>query len=431
MERKLEKNNTMYEPKGIKKLFHQTRRFLAQKYLSGKRAVQIGITGSQGKTNTTYVITSLLQELGKTVVTDTNLDTIYNVPITAFKVTGDTKYVVWELGIDRPGEMSSHLEIAKPSIGIMTGISAVHTDKEHMGSLENLIVEKRKLIEALPVSGYALLNWDDENVAGMAPFTKATVLKFGTKSECDVWVEPDSVHSTLHGIAFTLHDKGQTLDITSGLIGFHHIYNIMAAYLVFKLVSNGEVDHFQKIVAGLKPLPGRMSVEEGPRKTVLLNDALRANPTSTRFGLQTLETLQEVTGKKIAILAEMGELDKTEEEHTKLGTFIGTTKLDYIVCIGPLQKYVYKAAIKSGFPSDRAFWVPDVFEAANVLQPIVQANDVLYMKGSLLRHVERVLLLLNGTEVSCTVVSCPFYRHCSQCEYLKIGYQNVHLAKKH
>lgn len=418
-----------YEPTGIKKLFHQTRRYLARTHLASKKAVQIGITGSQGKTNTTYVITSVLQAVGPTVVTDTNLDTIYNVPITAFKVSSATEYVVWELGIDRPGEMTRHLEIAKPSIGIVTGISAVHTDKEHMGSLENLIAEKRKLIEALPENGYALLNWDDPNVAKMAPYTKATVLKFGTTPNCDVWVDLDSVHSTLKGISCVLHHGEKEIPVSSGLVGIHHIYNIMAAYLVFSLVTKADSTLFTETVQKLVPLQGRMSVEEGPKGTTLLNDALRANPTSTRFGLQTLAALKESTGKKIAILAEMGELDKTEEEHTKLGAYIATLELDYVICIGPLQQYVYEAALHNGFSTQKIFWVPDVFEAAKILQPLVQKEDIIYMKGSLLRHVERVLLLLNGTNVNCTVVSCPFYRHCTQCEYLEVGYQNVRTTK--
>lgn len=421
-----------YQPNRLKQIFHNTRRFLAKHHLSSKKAIQIGITGSQGKTNTTYVVTSVLEALGETVVTDTNLDTTYNVPITGLKVKNTTRYLVWELGIDRPGEMSSHLEIAKPQIGVITGISPVHTDAEHMGSLKRLIEEKRKLIEALPEHGYAILNWDDENVRAMAPFTKAKVMKFGTSTDCDVWVDPNTIVSSLKGISFEIHDGKITIPIQSGLIGLQHMYNIMAAYLIFKLVSTDNVSLFQKAVKKLIPLKGRMSIEAGPRKTTILNDALRANPTSTRFGLRTLVSLQEGSSKKIAVLAEMGEIDKTEEEHTKLGQFISTLQLDCVVCIGPLQKYVYEAAVKEGFKKDNIFWVADVFEAARVLNPIVKENDILYMKGSLLRHVERVLLLLQGEEVKCTVTVCPFYRHCSNCEYLHIGYQNVsHQGEAH
>lgn len=391
----------LYKPSLIKQVFHTARRFIAKRHLSSKKAIQIAITGSQGKTNTTYIITSILSKLGETVVTDTSLDTIYNVPITALKVKNSTKYLIWELGIDRPNEMSYHLEIARPFIGVITGISAVHTDAEHLGSLENLIAEKRKLIEAVPTGGFSVLNWDDPNVAGMAPYTKGTILKFGSnKDTCDVWVDAQEVISTLEGITFTLHDTKDNKDIlvTSGMIGLQHRYNIMTAYLIYKIVisdnkplTDEQISTFKEIVAELKPLPGRMSVEKGPRNSVLINDALRANPTSTRFGLQTLAGLQTGTHKKLAVLAEMGELSKAEEEHTKLGEFIATIPVDFVICIGPLQKYTFEAAKKSGFPVQNIFWANDVQEAAKIIIPLVAEGDVLYLKGSLHKHVERVL----------------------------------------
>lgn len=420
-----------YHPTGVKKLFHDSRRFLARQNLKFTKALQIGITGSQGKTNTTYVITSILERLGETIVTDTNLDTTFNVPITALKVKPTTPFVVWELGIDRPGEMAYHLQIAHPKIGIITGISPVHTDKEHMGSLETLIQEKRKLIEVLPHNGFALLNWDDSNVKEMAPFTKAQILSFGTTDECTVWVDRSTIVTTLKGTDFTIHDGDRAIDVHTPLIGLHHVYNIMAGYLVYKLsvapettLSDQQISFFQKVMEELKPLTGRMSLEKGPRKTILLNDALRANPTSTKFGLDTLIAINEPGRKKIAVLAEMGELDKTDEEHRALGDFVGSLPLDYLVCIGPLQRHVYEAALRKGFSAQRAFWVQDVFEAATVLQPLLEENDILYLKGSLLRHVERVLLLLQGDHVGCTVVSCPFYHHCPECKYLHSGYQH-------
>jgi UDP-N-acetylmuramoyl-tripeptide--D-alanyl-D-alanine ligase len=422
----------VYKATGIKKIFHDTRRFLAKRNLSTKKVLQIGITGSQGKTNTTYVITSILEKLGETIVTDTNLDTTFNVPITGLKVKHSTEYLVWELGIDHPGEMAHHLEIAHPKVGIMTGISPVHTDKEHMGSLNTLIQEKRKLLEFLPQNGFALMNWDDENVRGMAPYVKAQILTFGTSEDCSVWVDKKSISTALAGTSMDLHDGETVIPVRTPLIGIHHIYNIMAGYLTFKValtqgapLNQDQIKLFQEAVSTLLPLTGRMSAERGPRDSIFLNDALRANPTSTRFGLQTLVSLQEQGVRKVAVLAEMGEIVNTEEEHTKLGEYIATLLLDYLVCIGPLQKFVYEAAHHKGFSTERAFWVPDVFEAAKVLDPIVQKSDILYIKGSLLRHVERVLLLLEGEKVGCTVVSCPFYHHCPECKYLHSGYQNV------
>ena len=83
-----------YQPTGIKKIFHDSRRFLAKIWISLIPGIQIGITGSHGKTNTTLIVSKLLDGFGQTVATDINLDTVYNVPITALKIAPWTKYIV-------------------------------------------------------------------------------------------------------------------------------------------------------------------------------------------------------------------------------------------------------------------------------------------------------------------------------------------------
>jgi len=329
-----------------------------------------------------------------------------------------TKYAVFELGIDKLGEMDTHLQIVKPTITIVTGISPVHTDAEHLGSFENLIKEKQKLIEALPKNGIAILNWDDESVKAMAFHTQAKVLWFGTDpTHCDVWC--DETKLSLVGTETKFHDGEQSFTVQTGLIGKQHVYNIMVGYLVSKIIDLDRSD-FLQVIQNLRPLTGRMSVESGPLGTTILNDSLRANPTSTAFGLNTLSEIPHDKGRKIAVLAEMGELEKPEEEHRKIGGLVARLKIDYLISIGPMQKFVAEEAIKNGMNRDMVFSVTDVFEAADVLKKIVKENDLIYLKGSLLRHVERVLLILEGKKVGCHTVVCHFYHHCSQCPQINL-----------
>ncbi len=405
-------NHMIYNPPFYKKLFHFTRRMLAEYWLSMMPALQIGITGSQGKTNTTRVLSKLLSSVAPTIVTDVNLDTIYNVPITALKVRPSTKFAVFELGVDHPGEMDFHLQIVKPKIGVVTGISPVHTDKEHFGSIENLIKEKRKLIEALPEDGYAILNYDDENVRQMASRTKAKVLWYGTDPKhCEVWSDPKSVRLSLEGTSFTMFhdlqrdsssevnvDKKTTseVEIRTKLIGKHHVYTILSSLLTCltatKLADmNAPINQLIRALAAIEPLLGRMSVEKGPMSTIILNDALRANPTSTAVGLQTLSELEYKEGKKIAILAEMGELQHPEVEHKKIGQLLKTLNIDYVIGIGPMQRYVVEES-----QSKQAFFAKDVYEATETLKKFIKKGDLIYLKGSLYRHVERVLQILEG-----------------------------------
>lgn len=393
-----------YQPPFYKQLFHSSRRTLAKYWLSFMPALQIAITGSQGKTNTSRVITEILSLIGPTVRTDTNLDTIYNVPITALKVNPWTKFAVFELGIDHPNEMDLHLQIVKPKIGIITGISPVHTDKEHLGSLENLIKEKRKLIEALPRSGFAILNYDDKNVRDMGTSTKAKILWYGTeRTNCDVWVDSESVHLSLSGTEFKLSSANtkEPITIRTGLIGKHHIYTIMSALLVFQAAqtfvnTNVSINQLIETFKDLKPLEGRMSVEPGPLETMILSDSLRANPSSTAAGLETLSQIEYTGGKKIAILAEMGELQNPKEEHIKIGKLLGDLNVDIIIGIGPMQKFVIEEALHCGLSKNNVFFAQDVYNAANFLKKVLHKGDLIYLKGSLYRHVERVLMILEG-----------------------------------
>mgnify|MGYP001603281232 CR=1 FL=1 len=75
--------------------FHTSRRVLAKLWLQSHKKTQvIGVTGSFGKTNTVAAINAVLAEKYKTLTTDINLDTIYNIPITILKLTNQEKLLL-------------------------------------------------------------------------------------------------------------------------------------------------------------------------------------------------------------------------------------------------------------------------------------------------------------------------------------------------
>lgn len=409
-----------YNPPLHKKIFHKIRRELAKFWLIDKKALQIGITGSQGKTNTTHILYQVLKSVGETCATDTNMDTIYNVPVTALRVRSNTKFIVWELGIDSTYEMDRHLEIAKPSIGIVTGVSAVHADEQHLGSFENVIKEKRKLVESLPADGFAILNWDDENVRKMAEFTKARVLYFGSDEKyCNIITAKSEL--TLGGSKYFMKSKELgSIECSTGLIGDHHKFNMMACLLVFEILKI-PLTKTLEIISKLKPLEGRMSIEKRMRDTIWINDSLRANPVSTKAGLRTLSQIQHTKGRKIAVLNEMGELENPENEHVQIGEYLSELNIDLLVCIGPLQRFTADTALKKGMKN--VYYVENVVEAAKLLKKILKCGDLVYLKGSLLRHSERILLYLDNQNVGCDISLCPFYRHCRDCEFLEDSYK--------
>lgn len=386
----------------IKAIYHNLERDRAKRKLAHyPNLTVIGITGSYGKTNTTVAVTEMLALKYKTLATDINLDTIYNVPKTVLQLKDHEKLVL-ELGVDHKGEMWKHLEIAKPQIAVLTGIAPVHADSEHLGSLEGIVEEKGHLLEVLPPDGWAIMNWDDPNVRNMINKTKAGVIRYGLdKSHCNLWVE--NIKVGFEGTKFNLHVQGLDLDlaeseteISTPLLGRQHAYTILAAAAV-ALTQGLTLAEIAKGAEKLEPLEGRLNIEKGPMGTVLINDSRRANVTSTIAGLQTLADLP---GKrKIAILGQMGEMGKYEElGHRQVGVKVAEVKPDYTICVGEATKYIKAEAVKE-MPDERVLYCEDVFAAAVVLKGILQPGDLVYLKGSLLKHLERIILLLEGKHV--------------------------------
>lgn len=375
----------------------------------------VGITGSYGKTNTTVAVAKVLSKKYSTIQTDLNLDTIYNLPITLLKIKPWTEGLVLEMGVDHPGEMDFHLRLVRPEVGILTGITPVHSDEEHLGSIENIIKEKGKLLESLPRDGLAVLNFDDQNVRKMAKKSKAPVLFYGTdKKNCHLWANEIKVN--FEGLKFVLNIGKNKYVVKTGLIGKHHIYTCMAGWAVGNYFKIPPEKIFQALQE-LQPLKGRLNLEEGPANTILLNDAKRANPVSTIAGLETLNELN--AKRKIAILGEMGELgDFSEKGHRIVGEKIAKTKIDFLIGVGPLTKFIIEEAVKNGFHSNKCFWAKNVYEAANFLKNNIHEGDLLYLKGSLLRHLERIVMILNGKKVNCFLVSCHNYNQCDSCPNL-------------
>lgn len=397
--------------------FHQARRFLAKAWLKVFPNLKIvGITGSYGKTNTTRAIAQVLSQRYKTFRTDLDLDTIYNLPVTILKLRLGHQVLVLEYGVDNVGEMDFHLSLVRPQIGVLTGISPVHSDPELLGSLEGIIAEKGKLLKTLPDDGWAILNHDDEQVREMAKQTSAKLIWYGKSLKCDYWA--DQIKIDLSGTSFTLHHGKKQKKIKFGLVGKHFVHSSLAAAAVGQIYGMG-LNQIAKQLEKLTPLPGRMSVEKGPSGTILLNDSLRANPASTMAGLETLSQLP-CQGRKVAVLGEMGELGKyAKGEHRKVGKKVASLKIDFLVAIGPLQKLTAREAIKAGMAKNRVFPVKDVFEAAQSLKKILKKGDIFYLKASLLRHVERVIFLLEGKKVDCHQISCHEYENCQSCPRLR------------
>ncbi|MEA3018513.1 MAG: UDP-N-acetylmuramoyl-tripeptide--D-alanyl-D-alanine ligase [Actinomycetota bacterium] len=265
----------------------------------------VGITGSVGKTTVKDLTHSILVARYVTAASERSFNNELGVPLTLANARDDAEAIVVEMGARGPGHIALLCDIARPTVGVVTAVGAVHT--EVFGTVDDVARGKRELVEALPAIGTAVLNADDARVAAMRDRTDATVVTFGVDASADVTAEDVRLDDELRS-SFTLASPWGSVDVRLGVRGVHQIANALAASAA-ALACGVELDH---VVAGLADAvlsPWRMEVDRAPSGALIINDAYNANPLSVAAALRSLAVLDAT--RRIAFLGTMAELGAT------------------------------------------------------------------------------------------------------------------------
>src|SRR5450631_991935 len=200
------------------------------------KAVVIGVTGSSGKTSTKDLLWSVLQRHGETVANIGSLNSEVGVPLTICRITSTTTYLVLEMGSRGTGHIDYLTRIAQPQIGVVLNVGTAHVGE--FGSREAIGRAKAELVQALPATGFAVLNADDPTVWGMASQTRAHVIGVGESDRANV--RALDVRLDRQGRAsFTLAAAPGTAAVALGLYGEHHVGNALAVAAVALTVGMG------------------------------------------------------------------------------------------------------------------------------------------------------------------------------------------------
>ncbi|WP_176231253.1 glutamate ligase domain-containing protein [Candidatus Hakubella thermalkaliphila] len=123
----------------------------------------------------------------------------------------------------------------------------------------------------------------------------------------------------------------------------------------------------------------------------IINDAYNANPMSMKAALKTLSHMGK-RARTIALLGDMLELgEKTVYYHREIGREVVEQKIDFLIAMGELSKYIYEAALEAGLEQKRALLVDSLEDAAKEIKKILSSGDVLLIKASRAIGLERVL----------------------------------------
>lgn len=350
----------------------------------------IGITGSVGKSSTKELTANVLSKRLVTLKNPGNLNNEIGMPLSLLKLTQEHEVAVLEMGFYIPGEIKLLCEIARPQIGIVTNIGTVHA--ERAGSIEAIAEGKSELVQALPPApeGVAILNYDDERVLAMATKTSARVFTYGLCPQADLWA--DQVESMgLEGIRCRIHNQDESFYVTAPLIGRHSVYTMLrSAAAALSLGFSWDWIFYALKTSNLQL---RIATTKTASGALLIDDTYNASPDST---LAALNLLDDLTGRKVAVLGDMLELGQYEEDgHQRVGIRAAQVA-DEIVLVGQRSLQTQAAALESGFSADKIHWFADQNSAALYLQETLKEKDIALIKGS---HAMRMDLIVASLEV--------------------------------
>ncbi|MCF8447028.1 MAG: UDP-N-acetylmuramoyl-tripeptide--D-alanyl-D-alanine ligase, partial [Bacteroidia bacterium] len=337
----------------------------------------IAIVGSNGKTTTKELITSVLQTKYNLLSTPGNFNNHIGLPLTLLMLKKEHQIAVIEMGANHVNENAFLCEIAVPSHGLVTNNGKDHL--EGFGSMEGVIKSNAELFEYLEKhQGIAFVNCHDEVLMDKSKNIKTRVLYGNSEqektSELETFIKANYFQPTIN---FQL----QGLDINSPLSGDYNFDNILAAISI-GLHFGLNQDEIKRGIESYSPKNLRSQLIEKESNRIFL-DAYNANPSSMEASIRNFMAMPGEN--KVLILGDMFELGNfEEEEHQNMVQFCMNQNVKQAILVG-------KAFNKTQTNYQKFETTPEVIEFLKS-NPI--ANSFVFLKGSRGMKIESLVDVL-------------------------------------
>jgi len=286
----------------------------------------VGITGSVGKTSTKDFVAAALSSELIVSANERSFNNDQGLPVTLLNAADNAQALVLEMGMRGFGEIARLCSIAQPTIGVVTAVAAAHT--ERVGDIAGVARAKAELVQALPNTGYAILNADDERVRAMRDLTNAQVLTYGVHESADIRIvkcELDEMARASVSVTTPWGNAAWAMSIP----GSHMALNAAAAIAVSG-VCGVDISRAAAALEQCLVSPMRMQVFTTDDGMTVINDAYNANPMSMRAALDTLAGMK--ASRHVVIAGQMAELADSSTEHLAILEYARSKSIEFIAC---------------------------------------------------------------------------------------------------
>jgi UDP-N-acetylmuramoyl-tripeptide--D-alanyl-D-alanine ligase len=349
--------------------------------------LRVGITGSSGKTTTKEISAAIIGREKKVVMNRGNLNSETGLPLSVFEVRSCHEVGVFELGMNRPGEIAELARVLKPCIALITNIGSAHIGL--IGSKAGIAEEKKNIFAEFSGGETALIPGDDEYRDFLARGLRGKVSFYGLDGVSlsrDLGLSGSEISWAGEKILFTLPGK-------------HNVRNALAAAAIAREVPVSD-RAIREGLASVRALFGRGEILEG--RVTVIRDCYNANPESSAQALDFCDNL-EYGGRKIYVMGAMLELgEDSREAHRELGRRLASSRADKVFLYGEETEAAaaeMEAALASlpeageGLPF---FHTNSMDRLARELGAFIREGDLVLLKGSRGCALERLTDTLLG-----------------------------------
>jgi len=357
---------------------------LAKHYLDSLNAKTIAITGSNGKTTTKDIITSVLSTKYKVHKTQGNFNNELGVPLTILAAPEDSEILVLEMGADGFGQLDFLSKLVEPDYTVITNIGESHI--EFFKSREGIAKAKFEITNGMKKDGYFVYNGDEVLLKTLVDSSDINATSCGENNYNDIILENYTI--TRDRIDFKLNISEK--QYFTKLKGKHNLFNIMFATAIASKIglTNEEI---RKAIENTVEITG-MRLQSIPYKedSLIINDAYNASPTSMKAGVDVVGSFDDFDYKTL-VLGSMFELGPNEVNyHGEVGEYISnnTNDIDLVISVGELAENITKQ-IKND--KIKTLHFPTTAKVSEYLKNNKHKNEVILFKASRSMKLETII----------------------------------------
>lgn len=339
----------------------------------------IAVCGSVGKTTTKELLAAILSGSYQVQKTEGSQNGFAGIPMTLLAWQAGIEAAVVEVGIDEPNAMEKHLEIVRPTHGIITALGPEHL--ERLGDIEMVVNEETKLFLHLTrIKGLSFWNLDEPLLKNL-PVPENAFTYSLEDEKADYFAK-----ATTEKLAVKTPDH--SLKIPLVMPGVHNARNLLGAVAIAHSLGLTE----EEMIEGLKNFtnPKNRFQIESRNGIKWIVDCYNANPTSMQAAFDVL-TADYARKPKILILGDMLELGRDEERyHRELASMIQALKPKTVFLFGPRMKWLLDEMKKTAinFPVEHFDSKVDLTRRLSETQ---SPGDIILLKGSRSMRMEEIL----------------------------------------